>query len=171
MLKRISLPFGIVWFLDKKQAAELPGNLMFATNLTIKHIRNGQVIEVRDCGSGVITTAGAIALAAGSALTDFKYHDSGSSSSTATIAQTDLVSPLTANEIGGRPLGTSLHVLNVYENVGNVQYSSSLSIAEWGIFNDPTAGTMLDRKTFSAISVQAFDFLQFIYALTIVPGG
>lgn len=150
---------------------------MFASNLTVRHIRNGEVVGERDLGSGTVTLAGAILLAADNSnatatLKAMAFHDSGTGTIPADQGQVALQIPLTSSQVGGRASSTIISLLNVYINVATIQYSTPVTVSEWGLFNASTGGTMWDRKILSpAFSVLANDQLQFIYKLTIVPGG
>lgn len=150
---------------------------MFASDLKVRHIRDGKVIKEVDAGSGTVTLAGAILMAADAAnatatLKAMSFHDSGTGTSSADLGQIALQIPLTASQVGGRASATISSILNVYTNVATIQYNVGAVVGEWGLFNASTAGTMWDRKVlFPTFTVLANDQLQFIYVLTIIPGG
>jgi hypothetical protein len=60
---------------------------------------------------------------------------------------------------------------NAYRSVGTISYTTTKAIVEHGLFNDLTAGTLLDRTVFSAINVVNGDSIQFTYTLTLSAGG
>lgn len=170
----IRLPFGIAIARDKGQALLTAGQ-MFDTHLVARHIRGGRVVGEYDLGSGVVTTAGVVALAsyfnnAATNLSTFKYHDSGTGTTAAAVGDTDLQ---TAAGPTTRATGSQGASTNTYTTVGTISYTSTLAITEWGLFLDATRGsdTMWDRKVFSAINVVSGDSIQFTYVLTITAGG
>jgi hypothetical protein len=173
-MKLLRLPFGLVLARDKGQAILTAGQ-MFDTHLMARHIRNGEVVGEYDLGSGVVTTAGVTALAdyfnnAGTNVSTFKYHDSGTGTTAAAIGDTDLQTPAGPTT---RATGSQADSTNTYTTVGTIAYTGTLAITEWGLFLDATRGsdTMWDRKVFTAINVVNGDSIQFTYVLTITAGG
>jgi hypothetical protein len=150
---------------------------MFATNLTVRHIRNGQAIKEEDMGSGVVTTAGVTLMAADGSnstatLKQMIYHDSGTGTFNADQNQISLQAPLTSFQVGGRAVGTITNSLNVYINTATIQYTTPVTVAEWALFSASTGGTMWDRKLLTTpYAVLANDQLEYIYRLTVVAGG
>lgn len=171
----LRLPFGLVLGRDKGTAVLMSG-MLFDTHLTARHIgSDGKVKGEYDLGSGVVTTAGVVALASyfnngGTNLTTFKYHDSGTGSTAAAIGDTDLGTPAGPTT---RATGSQSASTNTYTTVGTIAYTGTLAITEWGLFLDATRGsdTMWDRKVFTAINVVSGDSIQFTYVLTITAGG
>ncbi len=99
---------------------------------------------------------------------DFKYHDSGVGTTAENI--TDTAMETTDGE--SRATGTQTEsAANAYRSVGTISYTTTKAITEHGVFNDPTAGTLMDRTVFSAINVVNGDSIQFTYTLTISAGG
>lgn len=99
---------------------------------------------------------------------DFKYHDSGVGTTDPAI--TDTAIETTDGE--SRATGTqteSSH--NVYVSVATIAYTTSKAITEHGLFNDASAGTLMDRSEFAAINVVSGDSIQFTYSLTLAAGG
>ncbi len=170
----LRLPGGFVIGRDRGSAL-LTAGMLFDTHLTARHIRDGRVIKEYDLGSGVVTTAGVTALAdyfnaAGTNVSTFRYHDSGTGTTAAAIGDTDLQ---TAAGPTTRATGSQADSTNTYTTVGTISYTGTLAITEWGLFLDATRGsdTMWDRKVFSAINVVNGDSIQFTYVLTITAGG
>ena len=157
------------------EANGFPGGLSFHSKTTIQHIRGGKVIEERDLGSGVVTTAGVNFLATDfvdgtTDITTFDFHDSGTGIVAAAIGDTILgtqAGPTT------RATGTpSSPAAGQYRSVGTIAYVSTLAITEWGLFNQSAqGGTLWDRKVFAAINVVSGDSIQFTYTLTVTAGG
>lgn len=99
---------------------------------------------------------------------DFKYHDSGVGA-TAENA-TDTAMQTTDGE--SRVTGTQTEsAANVYASVGTITYTTTKAITEHGLFNDPTAGTLMDRTVFAVVNVNPGDAIQFTYSLTIAAGS
>lgn len=99
---------------------------------------------------------------------DFKYHDSGvggtgEANGDTGIETTDGESRAT----GTQTEGTSVQ----YKSVGTISYTSTKAIVEHGLFNDASAGTLMDRTVFSAINVVSGDSIEFTYTITWTAGG
>jgi hypothetical protein len=60
---------------------------------------------------------------------------------------------------------------NAYQSVGTIAYTTTKAITEHGLFNDVSAGTLMDRTVFSAINVVNLDSIQFTYTLTVSAGS
>jgi hypothetical protein len=173
----LRLPFLRAWITKDPGESLTPGSFMFSTNLTVRHIRDGEVIKEIDMGSGIVTLAGVTLMAADASnatatLKQAIYHDSGSGTSAVDIGQVALQAPLTGLQVGGRTAASASNILNTYISTASIQYSSSATVGEWGLFTAAAGGTMWDRKVLSPLfAVLINDQLQFIYKLTIVPGG
>jgi hypothetical protein len=60
---------------------------------------------------------------------------------------------------------------NIYKSVGTIAYTTTKAITEHGLFNDATAGTLMDRTKFAAVNVVSGDSIEFTYQLTVSAGG
>jgi hypothetical protein len=99
---------------------------------------------------------------------DFKYHDSGVGVTAENVANT----AIETTDGESRATGSQAEgAANVYQSVGTISYTSTKAITEHGLFNDPTAGTLMDRSVFAAINVVNGDSIQFTYSLTVNSGG
>jgi hypothetical protein len=99
---------------------------------------------------------------------DFKYHDSG----VGTTAENASDTGIETTDGESRATGTQTEAsANQYRSVGTVTYSTTKAITEHGLFNDSSAGTLMDRSVFSAINVVNTDSISFTYTLTISSGG
>jgi hypothetical protein len=99
---------------------------------------------------------------------DFKYHDSGVGSTAENITDTGIET--TDGE--SRATGTQTEsAANAYRSVGTISYTTTKAIVEHGLFNDVSAGTLMDRTVFSAVNVVNGDSIQFTYTLTVSAGG
>ena len=132
---------------------------------------------------GLVTLGGINATAAdftaSGGLAVFKYHDSGTG--TTTPAQTDTAlqtqaGPTTratgTNTQTQSASGTGSTTPAIITSVGTIAYVSTLAITEWGLFNQAAqGGTMFDHRTFAAINVVSGDSIQFTYSLSLPGGG
>ena len=99
---------------------------------------------------------------------DFKFHDAGVGVTDPAI--TDTAIETTDGE--SRATGTQTETAhNVYASVGTVSYTTTKAVTEHGLFNDASAGTLMDRSEFAAINVVSGDSIQFTYSLTLTAGG
>src|SRR5688572_2973509 len=99
---------------------------------------------------------------------DFKFHDSG----VGTTAEAAGDTGIETTDGESRATGTQTEsAANAYRSVGTIAYTTSKAITEHGLFNDSSAGTLMDRSVFSAINVVNGDSIQFTYTLTLTAGG
>lgn len=99
---------------------------------------------------------------------DFKYHDSGVGTTAENV--TDTAMETTDGE--SRATGTQTEsAATAYRSVGTISYTTTKAITEHGLFNDASAGTLMDRTVFSAVNVVNGDSIQFTYTLTVSAGG
>jgi hypothetical protein len=99
---------------------------------------------------------------------DFKYHDSGVGSTAEAAANT----AMETTDGEARATGTQTEsAANAYRSVGTISYTTTKAITEHGLFNDLTAGTLMDRSVFTAVNVINGDSIQFTYTLTLTAGG
>lgn len=99
---------------------------------------------------------------------DFKYHDSG----VGTTAEAAGDTAIETTDGESRATGTQTEsAANAYRSVGTISYTTTKAITEHGLFNDSSAGTLMDRSVFAAINVVNGDSIQFTYTLTLTSGG
>lgn len=99
---------------------------------------------------------------------DYKFHDSGEGVTPAAIGDSDIET--TDGE--SRATGTQVENTSVgYRSIGTIPYTSTKAITEHAIFNDVSAGTLMDHHIFGAINVEDGDSIQFTYDLTCTAGG
>lgn len=127
----------------------------------------------------LVTTAGiayeTTAFAGGASVGNFLYHESGTSNTPATIAQTDLVAAVSQ----ARTLGVNSNpIAGTLLSVATIAYSGTLSIQEWGLFSTlgtgtpPTGGTLWDRRVVSPVQgVNTGDSVTYNYAGVATAGG
>ncbi len=100
---------------------------------------------------------------------DFKYHDSGEGTTAAAVGDTDIeTTDGESRATGSQTEGASA---NIYKSVGTISYTSTKAITEHGLFNDASAGTLMDRHVFSAVNVENGNAIEFTYQLTVTAGG
>lgn len=171
---RVSVPLlgKFAWVREHEGEAIIPGEMFFMSSLKASHMREGSIIRELDLGSGVVTTAGVVLMAADwtsatAAIKLFKNHDAGTGTTAAAIGDTALQTPFG----GSRVAGSQANTTNVYTTIATIPFTSTLAITEWGLFSALTSGTLWDRRVFSAINVVNGDSIQFTYDLTINAGG
>lgn len=135
--------------------------------------RDGSVIDYGCVGYRVVTTAFVTFVVdqlqtETSVFGDFKYHDSGVGVTAENVANT----AIETTDGESRATGTQTEsAANAYQSVATIAYTTTKAITEHGLFNDPTAGTLMDRTVFSAINVGNGDSIQFTYTLTLTAGS
>ena len=134
---------------------------------------DGQVVDYGVLGYRVVTTAFVNFVVdqlqtETSVFGDFKYHDAGVGTTAENV--TDTAIETTDGE--SRATGTQTEgAANAYQSVGTIAYTSGKAVTEHGLFNDPTAGTLMDRTVFSAVNVVNGDSIQFTYTITFTAGS
>lgn len=112
-------------------------------------------------------------------LENFKFHGYGTGTTAEAVGDTGLVTELTTqyNPDSTRPTGTTTEgaSANIYRTVATLTPDSggSIVLREHGIFSAASAGTLLDRSLFAAITLDATlgDSLQTTYDLTFPAGS
>ena len=99
---------------------------------------------------------------------DFKYHDSGVGTTDPAITDTTIETTDGESRATGTQTETSA---NVYASVATIAYTTTKAITEHGLFNDATAGTLMDRSEFAAVNVVSGDSIQYTYSFTVTAGG
>jgi len=124
---------------------------------------------------GIVTTAGVNYMASDFAsggvtptISGMKFHDAGIGITAAVIGDTDIETTDGEARVAGTPTNPSA---NQYRSVATRSYSTTKAITEWGLFSAVSAGTLWDRRVFSAINVVSGDSIQFTYTLTVNAGG
>jgi len=161
----------LMWTPDEGEAIR-PGGLVFATDLRATLRRGDRQLDVFELGSGLVTDAGVAYMAddftdGTTDITNFNFHSWGTSTAAATVGQTALTTPNGSRVAGAKTNPTA----PVFRTIATIAAASALSITEWGLFSATTAGTMWDRRVFTAIVVAINDSIEFTYSLTISSGG
>jgi hypothetical protein len=99
---------------------------------------------------------------------DFKFHDSGVGTTDPAIGDTGIETTDGESRVTGSQTESAA---NVYRSVGTITYSTSKAITEHGLFNDVSAGTLMDRSEFAAINVVNGNQIEYTYDLTVSAGG
>jgi hypothetical protein len=139
----------------------------------VLHRANGERVNYGVLGYRVVTTAFVNYMVdqlqtETSTWGDFKFHDSGVGVTAENITDT----AMETTDAESRATGTQTEsAANAYRSVGTISYTTTKAITEHGLFNDVSAGTLLDRTVFSAINVVSGDSIQFTYTLTCTAGG
>ena len=101
--------------------------------------------------------------AGGEAIDGYKYHQSGTGTTSPTASDTALETAVGSRIAGTQQDGATAYV---YRTVTAISYSTITSITEWGLFDSLTGGNMLDHATFTAIPVIVGQTIQWAYDLT-----
>lgn len=140
--------------------------------------KDGKVINYGLLSRKLVTDAGVAYLTAdmaggGSDINLFKFHGFGSGTTAENANQTALITEFTTEYAvnSTRPTGSQSSSTNTYTTVGTLSPDASVSVAEHGIFNATSAGTLWDRSTFTAIALTSADSLQATYVATFPAGS
>lgn len=111
-------------------------------------------------------------------LENFKYHGIGTDAGTSEAAgNTGLTTELTTeyNPNNTRATGTTAEgaSANIFQTVGTntLDGTPGAALREHGVFSASSAGTLLDRTVYSAITLSSGDAIQTTYELTFSSGG
>lgn len=122
-----------------------------------------------------ITTAGvsymATDLASASAspsIGAFRFHDSGTGTTPATIADTGLETPTGIARVAGTGSNPSA---TQYQSEATIVYDNTYNITEWVLMSALVAGSCWSHRVFSAQPVVNLDALTFRYPVNINAGG
>jgi len=151
------------------------GNTAFIGELhaTVKRA-DGRAEELGLISKRVVTTAFVNLLvddlqSSQAAFHSMKYHAMGTDDTPAeAVGDTALQAEVETRGVGTQIEGASA---NIYRSVGTVAATTSRSVVEHGLFSAAAAGTLLDRSTFTVISLEGGDSIQFTYDLTATAGG
>jgi hypothetical protein len=173
---RLRLNFWRGWFQTKIALAISAtfGGMAVVSELSAIHYRaDGSVITLGVLAYRAVTTAFVTFVVdqlqtETSVFGDFKFHDSGVGVTAENAA--DTIIETTDGE--SRATGTQTEsAANAYRSVGTISYTTTKAITEHGLFNDASAGTLMDRSVFTAINVVSGDSIQFTYTITLAAGG
>lgn len=108
---------------------------------------------------------------------NMKYHGFGTGTTAENVADTALVTELTTqyNPNSTRPTGSQGEgaTANVYRTTATLTPDSGFPIAvtEHGVFSATSAGTLLDRSVFGAVTLNSGDSIVAQYDLTVAAGS
>ena len=95
---------------------------------------------------------------------DFSFHEVGTSGNAEANSQTALIA--TSGIARQDDASPTEPADNQYKTVATITADATEGWQEHGLFNASTSGTMMDRSTFTSISVNSNDQVQFTYTLT-----
>lgn len=143
-------------------------NLKVSTNMTARHLRNGEEIGRRNVKDKKVTTAFVNFIVAqlqteSSIFGDFKYHDSGTGVVAENSSDVGLGTPTgLARVVGSQEEGSQTYE---YKSIGTITYDAGYAITEHGLFNAASGVTLMDRTVFSAINVALNDQIEFTFTI------
>lgn len=168
-----NLPHVVPGLVQDRIAHLLGMNHLAARLYAVKRCADGRRIDYGLIGTQSVTTA-FCELMVDQLITetsvwgDFKHHDSGVGTTAENVANT----AMETTDGESRVVGTQVEGTSVqYRSVGTISYTTTKAITEHGLFNDASAGTLMDRTVFSAINVVSGDSITFTYTLTATAGG
>jgi hypothetical protein len=169
--------------LRKVAVAKMIGAPVVYGSLYLTVIRaDGEIVPLGLVGHKVVTTAGVTKLVdflrANDVTTgqNFKFHGIGTGSGAEAIGDVALGTELTTeySPDNTRPTGSQTNNgPTVYRSVGTITVDATPggAIREHGVFSAATAGTLLDRTMFAAITLASGDSIAATYDLTVAAGG
>lgn len=169
--------------LRKVAIAKMTGAPVLYGSLYLTIIReDGTKIPLGLVGHKVVTTAGVTKIVDFlrandvSTAANFKFHGIGTGSTAEATGDTTLVTELTTEYTpdSTRPTGSQTNNgATVYRTVGTITVDATpgAAIREHGVFSAATAGTLLDRTVFAAITLASGDSIAATYDCTIAAGG
>lgn len=166
---------GLIGTFGAKALSALTGIPTMTSALSVRLFRaDGSVVDYGVVGRRVVTTAFVNFMVdqlqtETSVFGDFKYHDAGVGTTAAAVGDTGIET--TDGESRATGTQTEGASANIYRSVGTISYTTTKAVTEHGLFNDVSAGTLLDRHVFSAVNVISGDSIQFTYDLTVSSGG
>lgn len=109
-------------------------------------------------------------------LENMKFHGIGTGSTAEAAGDTALVTELTTeyNPDSTRATGTTTEqAANIYKTVATntLDGTPGAALREHGVFSASSAGVLLDRTVYAAITLSSGDGLQTDYRLTLTSGG
>lgn len=152
---------------------KLNGMITLKGQFNFKHYRNGKLLS-EETIDNTITTVGIREVAGliNEVTTGgFKWIQLGSSSTSATAANTTLAAAITAAGMS-RAAATCTRTITTTANdtaqlVHTFTATTSQSVREAGIFDSSTSGVMLARQTFTAKALESGDTLATTYKVRV----
>jgi len=95
---------------------------------------------------------------------DFKYHDSGTGTSSESPSDTALGTPTGIARATGTQTEDSASA-STYVSVATITYDSSYAVTEHGLFNAASSGTLMDRTKFAALNMSSGEQIQFTFSI------
>jgi hypothetical protein len=161
---------GRVMFTRDRGDSRLLAHQVFATNLSAVHRdRRGEIVGVRNLGSGLVTNVGVLALAndfawpttgatiALNTIRGSNFHCSGTGTTAAAATDIKLQTP---SGFGGQTVVTGVQTLvsaanlQKYQTVATINYTGTEAVTEWGLMGTLGAigGTALSSATGSPLT-------------------
>ena len=148
-------------------------DLKLKGELTLRHIRDGKVIE--QVIKNLVVSAGKAGVASRingvGAEAVFTYLAIGTGTTAPAAGDTALQAEITTGG-GARAAATASRITTTVTNdtaqlVYQWAFTASFAVTEAGIFNAASAGTLLARQTFSAINVVSGDRLEITWKVQV----
>jgi len=135
---------------------------------------DGEIIDLGLLSTKYITDAFAkyyikCLLGTETGIADFKYHDTGTGTTVADVEDEALETPTGIARVTGTQAGGASAI--IFQSVATITYDGDYEITEWGLLNAAVDGTLMDRATFTARSVNNGYKFRFTYNHTALSGG
>lgn len=102
-------------------------------------------------------------------IADFKYHDSGTGTTTEDEEDEGLESPTgVARVVGSQGEGDNIRT---YRTIAIITYDAAYEVTEWGLFNAASGNVMMDRAVVVAIPVENNYQVEYTYEHEGLSGG
>jgi len=121
---------------------------------------------VNDLVDAMCDAAGSGALAT---FNDYIYHGAGTGTTGEANTDTDLETDTGETRGTGTRVDNSTAAQGIYQSVGVVTFTGAHTIAEHGLFNAITGGTLLDRSVHAGQAVNSGDTATYTYIVTLDP--
>lgn len=99
---------------------------------------------------------------------DFKYHENGLGNTAEATTDTDVETPTGISRATGTQTETD-H--DTYKSVATITADATEAWVEHGIFNDSSAGTLMDRTVHAAINVVSGNQAEYTFEISFTAGG
>jgi len=141
---------------------------------TLRHLRNGKIIEERTINNTVVNVG--FAQVAGLLLTDvggtaFDFIAIGTGTTAATVTDTALETEIASGggeraDAAGSRITTSV-TNDTAQLLATFDFTGSFAVTESGVLNAASAGIMLSRQVFGAINVVSGDSIQVTWKIQV----
>ena len=148
---------------QQPRGKQMKDTLKLEGSLIVQLVRNGRIVEERKADNTIVTVGkNLVATLVSGSGTAYTHMAIGTGTTAAAVGDTTLVT-----ETGRVVFTSSAVTTNAIAYVGDFPAGTGTgSITEAGILNAASAGTLLNRTTFSAVNKTASDALKITWTVT-----